>query len=42
MIFTDNFENRLLANNVMMIRNCGEENEGLKERHGGEQYQQRW
>jgi hypothetical protein len=32
--FTDDSENRLLSNNVMMIRNDGEDKEGLKERHG--------
>jgi hypothetical protein len=30
----DDSENRLLPNNVMMIRSYGEENEGLKERRG--------
>jgi hypothetical protein len=33
--FTDDSENRLLPNNVMMIRNYGEDKEGLKERRGG-------
>jgi hypothetical protein len=33
--FIDDSENRLLPNNVMMIRNYGEDKEGLKERHGG-------
>jgi hypothetical protein len=39
--FIDDFENRLLPNNVMMIRNYGEDKEGLKERHGGAKEQQR-
>jgi hypothetical protein len=34
--FIDNSENRLQPNNVMMIRNYGEDKEGLKERRGGE------
>jgi hypothetical protein len=34
-------ENRLLPNNVMMIRNYGGDKEGLKERHGGAKEQQR-
>jgi hypothetical protein len=38
----DDFENRLLPNNVMMIRNYGEDKEGLKERRGGAKEQQRW
>jgi hypothetical protein len=33
--FIDDSENRLVPNNVMMIRNYGEEKEGLKERCGG-------
>jgi hypothetical protein len=32
--FIDDFENRLLLNNVMMIRNYGEDKEGLKKRRG--------
>jgi hypothetical protein len=39
--FIDDSENRLLPNNVMMIRNCGEDKEGLKERCGGAKEQQR-
>jgi hypothetical protein len=39
--FVDDSENRLLPNNVMMIRNYGEDKEGLKERHGGAKEQQR-
>jgi hypothetical protein len=39
--FIDDSENRLLPNNVMMIRNYGEEKEGFKERHGGAKQQQR-
>jgi hypothetical protein len=39
--FIDNFENRLLPNNVMMIRNYGGDKEGLKERRGGAKEQQR-
>jgi hypothetical protein len=39
--FIDDSKNRLLPNNVMMIRNYGEEKEGLKERHGGANEQQR-
>jgi hypothetical protein len=38
----DDFENRLLPNNVMMIRKHGEDKEGLKERCGGAKEQQRW
>jgi hypothetical protein len=38
--FIDDSENRLLPNNVMMIRNYGEDKEGLKERHGGAKEQQ--
>jgi hypothetical protein len=34
-VFIDDSENRLLPNNVMMIRNYGEDKEGLKERCGG-------
>jgi hypothetical protein len=37
--FIDDSENRLLPNNVMMIRNCGEDKEGFKERHGGAEEQ---
>jgi hypothetical protein len=33
--FTDDSENRLLPNNVMMIRNYGEDKKGLKERRRG-------
>jgi hypothetical protein len=33
--FIDDSENRLLPNNVMMIRNSRENKEGLKERRGG-------
>jgi hypothetical protein len=33
--FIYDFENRLLPNNVMMIRNYGGDKEGLKERRGG-------
>jgi hypothetical protein len=33
--FVDDSENRLLPNNVMVIRNYGEDKEGLKERHRG-------
>jgi hypothetical protein len=40
--FIDDSENRLLPNNVMMIRNYGEGKEGLKERRGGAKEQQRW
>jgi hypothetical protein len=39
--FIDDFENRLLPNNGMMIRNYGEDKEGLKERCGGAKEQQR-
>jgi hypothetical protein len=39
--FIDDFENRLLPNNVMMIRNYGGDKEGLKERRGGPKEQQR-
>jgi hypothetical protein len=39
--FIDDSENRLLPNNVMMIRKYGGDNEGLKERHGGAKEQQR-
>jgi hypothetical protein len=39
--FIDDSKNRLLPNNVMMIRNYGEDKEGLKERHGGAKEQQR-
>jgi hypothetical protein len=34
-VFIDDSENRLLPNNVMMIRNYGGDKEGLKERRGG-------
>jgi hypothetical protein len=33
--FIDDSENRLLPNNVMMIRNYGGDKEGLKDRRGG-------
>jgi hypothetical protein len=39
--FIDDSENRLLPNNVMMIRIYGEDKEGLKERFGGAKEQQR-
>jgi hypothetical protein len=39
--FLDDSENRLLPNNVMMIRNNGKDREGLKERRGGAKEQQR-
>jgi hypothetical protein len=39
--FIDDSENRLLPNNVMMIRNYGEDKEGLKERCGGAKEKQR-
>jgi hypothetical protein len=39
--FIDDSENRLLPNNVMMIRNYGIDKEGLKERRGGAKQQQR-
>jgi hypothetical protein len=39
--FIDDSENRLLPNNVMMIRNYGADKEGLKERRGGAKKQQR-
>jgi hypothetical protein len=39
--FIDDSENRLLPNNVMMIRNYREDKEGLKERRGGAKEQQR-
>jgi hypothetical protein len=38
--FIDDFENRLVPNNVMMIRNYGGDKEGLKERRGGAKEQQ--
>jgi hypothetical protein len=38
--FSDDSENTLLPNNVMMIRNYGEDKEGLKERRGGAKEQQ--
>jgi hypothetical protein len=40
-VFIDDYENRLLPNNVMMIRNYGGDKEGLKERRGGAKDQQR-
>jgi hypothetical protein len=39
--FIDDSENRLLPNNVMVIRNYGGDKEGLKERRGGAKEQQR-
>jgi hypothetical protein len=39
--FIDDSENRLLPNNVMMIRNYGGDKEGVKERCGGAKEQQR-
>jgi hypothetical protein len=39
--FMDDSKNRLLANNVIMIRNYGGDKEGLKERRGGAKEQQR-
>jgi hypothetical protein len=39
--FIDDSENRLLRNNVMMIRNYGKDKKGLKERRGGAKEQQR-
>jgi hypothetical protein len=39
--FIDDSENRLLPNNVMMIRNYGGDKEGFKERCGGAKEQQR-
>jgi hypothetical protein len=39
--FIDDSMNRLLPNNVMMIRNYGGDKEGLKERCGGAKEQQR-
>jgi hypothetical protein len=39
--FIDDSENRLLPNNVMMIRNSRENKEGLQERRGGAKEQQR-
>jgi hypothetical protein len=39
--FIDDSENRLLHNNVMMIRNYGGDKEGLKERCGGAKEKQR-
>jgi hypothetical protein len=40
-VFINDSENRLLPNNVMMIRNYGGNKEGLKERRGGAKEQQR-
>jgi hypothetical protein len=40
-VFINDSENRLLPNNVMMIRNYGGDKEGLKERRGGAKEQQR-
>jgi hypothetical protein len=39
--FIDDSENRLLSNNVMMIRNYGGDKKGFKERRGGAKEQQR-
>jgi hypothetical protein len=39
--FIDDSEDRLLPNNVMMIRNYGEDKAGLKERCGGAKEQRR-
>jgi hypothetical protein len=39
--FIHDSRNRLLPNNVMMIRNYGGDKEGLKERRGGAKEQQR-
>jgi hypothetical protein len=39
--FIDDSKNRLLPNNVMMVRIYGGDKEGLKERHGGAKEQQR-
>jgi hypothetical protein len=39
--FINDSENRLLPNNVMMIRNYGGDKEGLKERRGGAKEQKR-
>jgi hypothetical protein len=39
--FIEDSENRLLRNNVMMIRNYGKDKKGLKERRGGAKEQQR-
>jgi hypothetical protein len=39
--FIDDSDNRLLHNNVMMIRNYGGDKEGLKKRRGGAKEQQR-
>jgi hypothetical protein len=39
--FIDDSENRLLPNNVTMIRNYGGDKEGLKERRGGAKEQER-
>jgi hypothetical protein len=40
-MFIDDSENRLLSNNVMLIRNYGEDKEGLKEGCGGAKEQLR-
>jgi hypothetical protein len=40
--FIDDSENRLLPNNVMMIRNYGGDKEEIKERYAGAKEQQRW
>jgi hypothetical protein len=40
--FIDDFENRLLPNNIMIIRSYGGDKEGLKERRGGAKEHQRW
>jgi hypothetical protein len=39
--FIDDFENRLLPNNVTMIKNYEEDKEGIEERRGGSKEQQR-
>jgi hypothetical protein len=39
--FIDDSDNKLLPDNVMMIRNYEGDKEGLKERHGGAKEQQR-
>jgi hypothetical protein len=41
-VFIDDSENILLPNNVMMIRNYGEDKVGLKRRCVGAKEQQRW
>jgi hypothetical protein len=39
--FIDDSDNRLLPNTVMMIRNCGGDKDGHKERRGGAKEKQR-